>query len=1046
MKRYAHWILQHRVWVIAVTILVTLLLGSQAANLKVVIDPVAMAPQAHPYVKATNRIDSLFGSKYLVMIGITPKTGDIFQPAVLGRIDRLTRKLEQTPGVVKATLTSITAPRAKAIEGSGDSFEARPLFEKMPVTEADKARLKARLQANPIYLNTVVSPDFKTAAILVELKEREDGFQKLVAPINALVAAEAGPDVDIAVSGNPVYMDLIEQYAARINWLFPIALVVIGLLHFEAFRTKQGMILPLVTALMAVLWGLGCMGALGHKLDIFNSPTPILILAVAAGHAVQLLKRYYEEYEQLRLADMPPLEANREAVIRSMVGVGPVMIIAGGVAALGFFSLLIFDISTIRSFGVFTGIGIASAVLLEMTFIPAVRSMLKPPSARERQSERKMTIWDRIPSKIADMVVPAAPRRRVMAALAVLAALCLFGMRGVHVDSDARGMFAESLPLQQEDAFLNRRLGGTSGLYIMIEGAGDDAIKSPAVLEAMESTQRYAETLPHVGKTMSMVDFLQRMNQAMHGDQPGEHRLPESAELISQYLLLYSMSGDTGDFDTYVDYNYKTAKIALLLKTGASEEVRAILDKLSAHTAKAFGPGIKVSMGGEVTQTMALSDTLIAGKMRNIVQIALAVFVISALAFRSYIAGLIVLMPLVMAVLAVFGVMGAFDIPLNIPNSLISAMAVGIGADYAIYLLYRMREQARIEDDRPQAVRHALATAGKAALYVATAVAGGYGVLALSIGYNIHQWLSMFIVLAMIVSVFSALTLVPALVLYLEPAFIFDSGKRRPFWRVAAVLAASAGLVLLSVRHAQAETLAPQAIMQRSLDASKVADSMADATFTLTNKDGAKRVRKTSSATRLQANGSDNMRLVRFLAPADIKGTATLMVEHAGADDEMWIYLPALGKVRRLSAANKKDSFVGTDLSYGDVVGYKVEEWQHKLVGEEEHGGGACYVIESVPANPAVAQNTGYSKRVTWVRKDNFVAARNDVYGPDGRLLKRIVASEIRQVGANKRWQPMLSEAENLQTGHRTSIRFENFRADQNVPASLFTPKELENK
>lgn len=1046
MKRYAHWILHHRVWVIGITIVITLLLGSQAANLKVVIDPVAMAPQAHPYVQATNRIDRVFGSKYIVLIGITPKKGDIFQDAVLGRIDRLTRQLEKTPGVVASTLISITAPRAKAIEGSGDSFEARPLFDKMPVTDADKAKLKARLLANPIYLNTVVSPDFRTAAILVELKERDDGFQKLVAPINQLVAAEAGPDVDIAVSGNPLYMDQIERFAARINWLFPIALLVIGLLHFEAFRTKQGMILPLVTALMAVLWGLGCMGALGHKLDIFNSPTPILILAVAAGHAVQLLKRYYEEYEQLRLADVAPAEANREAVIRSMIGVGPVMIIAGGVAALGFFSLLIFDISTIRSFGVFTGIGIASAVVLEMTFIPAVRSLLKPPSERQRRSERKIGIWDRIPSAIADMVVPAGPRRWVMAALVLLAALCMFGIRGVHVDSNARGMFSESLPLQQDDAFLNRRLGGTSGLYIMIEGAADDAIKSPAVLKAMESTQRYAETLPHVGKTISMVDFLQRMNQAMHGDQPSERRLPESADLVAQYLLLYSMSGDSGDFDTYVDNGYKSAKIALLIKTGASEEVRAILDKLKAHTAKVFGPGIKVSMGGEVTQTMALSDTLIAGKMRNIAQIALAVFVISALAFRSYIAGLIVLMPLVMAVLAVFGVMGAFGIPLNIPNSLISAMAVGIGADYAIYLLYRMREQARLGGDRQQAVRQALATAGKAALYVATAVAGGYGVLALSFNYNIHQWLSMFIVLAMIVSVFSALTLVPALVLYLEPAFIFNTEKRRPFWRVAAVLAAGTGLVLLTVRMAHADTLTPQAIMQKSQAATKVIDSVSDATFTLTNKDGAQRVRKTSGYTRLQANGSDNMRLVRFLAPADIKGTATLLIEHASADDEMWIYLPALGKVRRLSAGNKKDSFVGTDFSYGDVVGYKVEEWQHKLLNEENHDGNPCYVIESMPANADVAQNSGYSKRVTWVRKDNFVAARLEMYGPDQRLLKRIVANDIRQVGVNKRWQPMLSEAENLQTGHRTSIRFEAFRADQNVAEKLFTPKELENK
>jgi hypothetical protein len=166
---------------------------------------------------------------------------------------------------------------------------------------------------------------------------------------------------------------------------------------------------------------------------------------------------------------------------------------------------------------------------------------------------------------------------------------------------------------------------------------------------------------------------------------------------------------------------------------------------------------------------------MVNGKILNIVQIASAIFVISSLAFSSLTAGVIVLLPLVMSVLAVFGVMGAFGIPLNVPNSLISAMAAGIGADYAIYLLYRMREQMKLGADSETAVRQTLATAGKAALYVATAVAGGYGVLALSIGYNLHLWLSLFIGVAMIVSVWASLTLVPSLVLYLRPRFIFNS-------------------------------------------------------------------------------------------------------------------------------------------------------------------------------------------------------------------------------------------------------------------------------
>lgn len=1045
MTRYAHWLLRHRIRVIALTLLITAVFGYFGSGLKIIIDPATLAPQGHPYIDATNRVDKIFGSKYLMLVGITPRQGDIFQPAVLQRIERLTRRLETTPGVVRSTMVSLAARQAKAIKGNGDGFEARPLLEKMPLSDADKVALQAAIEANPVYLNTVVSPDFRTAAILVELKERSDGFQNMVAPVYAAVGAEAGPDVEITLGGNPVYLDKTEKFAARMDLLFPIALLVIGLLHFEAFRTKQGLILPLVTALMAVIWGTGMMGALHQPFDIFNSPTPILILAVAAGHAVQLLKRYYEEYEQLRRAgSLSPVEANREAVIRSLAGVGPVMMIAGGVAALGFFSLLAFNIATIRAFGIFTGAGILSAVVLEMTFIPAVRSLLKPPSRREQAVEARQRVWDRIPRWIGEQVIPAPRRRRAMLGLGLFAGLCLLGMQRVVVDNASKNFFSSGLDIQKDDAFLNRQLGGTNSLYILVEGAEPEAIKSPAVLKAMESTQRFAESQPYVGKTVSLVDHLKRMNMAMHGDAPGANSLPGSGELVSQYLLLYSMSGEPGDFDAYVDYQYKAAKITVLLKTGSNAYVKTLVDKLKAHAQQAFPPEVKVSFGGDVAQTIALTDTMVKGKILNIVQIALAVFVVSALVFRSLTAGLIVLLPLALAVLSVFGAMGAFGIPLNIPNALISAMAVGIGADYAIYLLYRMREQVAAGSGAEDAVRITLATAGKAALFVATAVAGGYSVLSLSIGYNVHLYLSLFIVLAMLVSVSASLLLVPGLVLYLRPDFIFRRERRRPFWQLAAVLLLGAGLQLMVSHEAHAETLPPSAIMQKNLAATKVKDSIVNATFTLTNKEGSSRVRRTQGYTRLQANGVDNMRLVRFLSPADVKGTATLLIEHAAADDDMWIYLPALGKVRRLSASNKKDSFVGTDFSYGDVIGYKVEEWVHKLVTEESMDGAACYVIESVPASDTVRQNSGYSKRLSWIRKDNFVAARTEFWDLANQRLKTIVSRDIRQVGSNGRWQPMFAQADNLQTGYRTTIEFEKFQADQNVAESLFAPRELE--
>lgn len=236
-------------------------------------------------------------------------------------------------------------------------------------------------------------------------------------------------------------------------------------------------------------------------------------------------------------------------------------------------------------------------------------------------------------------------------------------------------------------------------------------------------------------------------------------------------------------------------------------------------------------------------------------------------------------------------------------------------------------------------------------------------------------------------------------------------------------------------------------IVQKSLMVSKVLDSTSDATFTLINKTGQERVRKTFGVTKLQTNGVDDMRMTRFMAPADIKGTVSLLKEHSAGDDDIWIYLPALKKVRRLVSSNKKDSFVGTDFSYGDVIGHKTAEWNYKLLREESEDGMACYVIEATPKSDAVRDNSGYAKRVLWVRKDNFFAIKGELWDEAAQPVKTFHMTELQEVDpVRHKWQAMRLKAKNLQTGHQTVIHFENFKVNQKVRDEFFTTRYMEKE
>ncbi|MBZ5634392.1 MAG: MMPL family transporter, partial [Acidobacteriia bacterium] len=673
MRGYIERVLRYRWAVIALTVLITALAVSQARNLRIVIDPNTMLPQSHPYVATTLKVEKIFGSKYIVVIGVTPKSGDIYQPAVLGRIQRITAALMQTPGVVKENLLSLSARRAKDIAGNAEGMEVKPLMREVPQTPEQFAELKAALHRNTAYLNSIVSQDEKTATVVAEFRDTPGGFRRMMEDTNRIVDKERDPAVvEFAIGGMPSFLSRIEIYSERMAFLLPIAILLVGLILFEAFRTFQGMILPLVTAMLAVAWGVGTMGAAGIPMDAFNATTPILILAVSAGHAVQLLKRYYEEYYRILDGGVAPQEANRLAVVESVVRSGPVMIVAGLVAALGFFSLVVFEITTVRTFGIFTGIGIVAALVLEMTFIPALRSLIRPPGGKERRIEQRVRIWDRIEAAVAHGTLHHRPK--IYFGVLVLALVGLFGMTLVVTNNSTKTYFSPDFPFQAEDRFLNEHIGGTNTLALLIEGKNDDAIKDPKVLQAMEDIQHFLEqqTLdgkPVVGKTVSMADFIKRMNQAMHGDDPAFYRIPDDGNLVSQYLLLYSMSGEPGDFDSYVDNDYRLANMTAYLKTDSSAFIETLLPKLKAFAKERLGDRAELNIGGSVPQATALNETMVHGKILNIVQIGAVVFIISSLVFRSVLAGLMVLLPLLLAVIANFAVMGYSGMYLNISNS-----------------------------------------------------------------------------------------------------------------------------------------------------------------------------------------------------------------------------------------------------------------------------------------------------------------------------------------------------------------------------------------
>ncbi len=790
LRPFARWIVAHRLLVAVVMLATTVFLGSRLGALQVDSNPDLWAPQEHPYVQTTNLIEKVFGGRNYTIIGIVPRTGDIYQPAVLAKVERIQDQLELVPHAVRHNVLSLAAHKVKSITGGPDGMVVRPMMETIPTTPAGLDSLRVAVEAMPVYRNALVSPDGRAIAVIADFRQDSTvpNFIAMNKEMRRIVDAERDSTVDIYLGGLPLVGEAADRQFLKMPLLFGGALLVILLVQFWSFRSLQGVLLPMATGVISVIWSLGLMGLTGVHLDPLNTTTPILVLAVAAGHAIQILKRYYEEYGRQLAAGTDPVTANREAVIESIARVGPVMLIAGVIATLTFYSLISTGIPMVQHFGIFAGSGVLATMILELTLIPVVRASLRPPKPVEVSREKAKSLLDRVLVTIATNLASGRAPAIIGGGLAVLALLGA-GIARLRVDNNFKLYHKPSSQLRVDDRALNARFGGTNSIQFVVDAQGPDGIKDPRVLEAMARLEAFLEQQNGVGKTQSLADLIMQMNKSMHADDPAFYRIPERQDLVAQYLFLYSLSGDPQDFDTYVDNDYRRASVWALLKDDGTANAERIA-RAAEDVIASFPPGVTVRMGGSLPQMVALNTTIVSDKARNMLQMSIVVFVLGALVLRSFVGGLFVVTPLLAVMLANFGVMGWRGTPLDISAMTTAAMAIGIGADYEIYLLFRFREELARTGSVLAATRNSMLTSGKAIVLVAISVAAGYAVLQLS-DFAFYNQLSTMVIATMMTSAFFALFFLRALMMIFRPRFVFGDQRDALFAAVPATTPAT---------------------------------------------------------------------------------------------------------------------------------------------------------------------------------------------------------------------------------------------------------------
>jgi predicted RND superfamily exporter protein len=469
-----------------------------------------------------------------------------------------------------------------------------------------------------------------------------------------------------------------------------------------------------------------------------------------------------------------------------MLSIWPPILMTSITTAVGFGSLCLSRLIPIWGFGIFTAVGIICALVFSLTFIPAGLMLFKIPDLG-RVSEKGFRVGDIVQAhseaSLGFLGRNVYRRRRIIVTSGLIVAIAaLVGFTMVRVDDSFVGMFSRKSEVYISNKLIDEKLSGTVSLNVVIEGREADSIKSPSILKKIASLQEFAEKDAIVGGTISIADYIRRMNKVMNENREEFNTIPDNREAVAQYLLLYSLSGDPDDFDEVVDYDYRQANVIVMLKDDHTAVVKNVATKIREYVSEHFqDEPVDVNLTGNAYVTQVIIDLAVQGMLQSIILSIVVIYIVTAIMFRSLMGGIYTIIPITLAMLINFGLMGTFGISIGFANSVAFAVAMGVGVDYAIHLVFKFRSETAVNSNLANVSAATLQTSGKAISFNAVVVTAGFLVL-LASSFTAHRDLGLLLSLGMITSFVGSVTLLPAALCLFKPRFAFPKERESVWW------------------------------------------------------------------------------------------------------------------------------------------------------------------------------------------------------------------------------------------------------------------------
>jgi predicted RND superfamily exporter protein len=704
-------------------------------------------PQDHPAFIYSDKAEKWFNIQDGIIIAVENKNG-VFNTETLTIVKKLTKKLQKFKEIEKADVTSLYT--ADNIVGTEDGMDVKAFFKKVPKTKEKLEDLKQKVEANEMIFGRLVSTDETVTVVIAGIND--DVFtQEFYQEILSTAKEYENENNKLYVAGRPIVEGTMALLGpADMKRMVPIVLLVITLVLYLTLRSVKSTILTMFVVFFSTIWAFGLMATVNIPIYAVSTMIPVMLIAIGVADGIHL-------YSHLHLYMRKHPDTTKIDAVKDMINnMWSPVVMTSVTTAVGFISLLTSQVYPIKYFGIFTAFGVMAAMLFSLVLIPAGIMAFGLPKFKEKKTKGDDANKDQAAYDIAEFVIKH--KYTTFIVTVVIVVVSIIGITKVWINSSFLEKFEKDSEIVLTDKFINEHFGGTSTLNLILDSKDDDAFKNPDVLKLVDKMQESIDAkLQVVGNTFSLADYLKRMNKVMHADNEEFNTIPDSQDLIAQYLLLYEMSGDPDNLWKVVNEQYAKANVTFQLKSDNSKAINSALEEIEKYKDDFNKLGVTLNYAGSGYKALVFTDLILEGQIMSLIMSLIIVIVLLAIMFKNFTLGLIGSVPIMITAAISFGIMGWFGIPLNTTTALLSSIAIGIGIDYAVHLI----EQYKINSvcgDKDLTVKKTMAHSGRAILFNAVVVIAGFLVLLFSV-FPPNRELGFLVSLNMFISFVGTLTI-----------------------------------------------------------------------------------------------------------------------------------------------------------------------------------------------------------------------------------------------------------------------------------------------